>query len=414
MSFFFVTSFVADRRPAAVGPATCFFHPHPHPNGRRVSIGHRCRSPTTSARSVLRLLTLLLPVTLIMPRVVAAVVLLLLLDILRSNLANEEFISIAYADSPTPILLQWVTCPHHNFVQGAPCSTGSANVSSISPHVNRRVADADGAEISEIGAFDEGEGVIMVPRSSSLKPAPDGSRGGRMKAPEANWAYDYENGTSKQLLSFDTCAVVGSAGRLLDREVGEEIDRHSAVFRMNYAPVHGFWKHVGCKTTVRVSYTPHCGLLGFQETAHQICFVHHKKTVNATRLLEVNYEAWRHKAQAMFANVHFRNTTTTPGVQPRMFIITRTSPAIQALERAGLPNPSTGMLAVQIALAACRSVDLYGFSVGESINKTSNGSGKFHYYDELPFLESAKRAHNWTQEHQRHLQLHRRGAVRLH
>jgi hypothetical protein len=38
---------------------------------------------------------------------------------------------------------------------------------------------------------------------------------------------------------FDSCAVVGNSGALLQRETGAEIDGHAAVFRINYAPTQG-------------------------------------------------------------------------------------------------------------------------------------------------------------------------------
>ncbi|KAK3256880.1 glycosyltransferase 29 protein [Cymbomonas tetramitiformis] len=52
--------------------------------------------------------------------------------------------------------------------------------------------------------------------------------------------------------SYPTCAVVGNAGTLLEKELGEEIDRHAAVFRAGFPPVAGFERHVGRHTTYDV------------------------------------------------------------------------------------------------------------------------------------------------------------------
>ena len=47
------------------------------------------------------------------------------------------------------------------------------------------------------------------------------------------------------------CAVVSSSGHLIDSNAGQEIDETPCVFRMNNAPVKGYEKDVGSRTTVR-------------------------------------------------------------------------------------------------------------------------------------------------------------------
>lgn len=51
-------------------------------------------------------------------------------------------------------------------------------------------------------------------------------------------------------------AVVGSSGRMTQAESGERIDKYDEVIRFNRAPVTGWEKHVGAKTTLRVLNRP--------------------------------------------------------------------------------------------------------------------------------------------------------------
>ncbi|KAK3281089.1 hypothetical protein CYMTET_11093, partial [Cymbomonas tetramitiformis] len=62
---------------------------------------------------------------------------------------------------------------------------------------------------------------------------------------------------SEPTWQFTSCAVVGNSGSLLSGEYGMEIDSKQAVFRINYAPTHGFERYVGSRTTFDVVNQQH-------------------------------------------------------------------------------------------------------------------------------------------------------------
>jgi hypothetical protein len=58
-----------------------------------------------------------------------------------------------------------------------------------------------------------------------------------------------------------SCAVVGSAGKLLNQRYGELIDSHDIIIRSNQAPSIGYESHVGSRTDIRIlnchNFSPH-------------------------------------------------------------------------------------------------------------------------------------------------------------
>nr|XP_006630627.1 PREDICTED: lactosylceramide alpha-2,3-sialyltransferase-like [Lepisosteus oculatus] len=50
------------------------------------------------------------------------------------------------------------------------------------------------------------------------------------------------------------CVVVGSGGILLGSRLGDHIDQHDVIIRMNSAPVSGFERDAGSRTTIRLTY----------------------------------------------------------------------------------------------------------------------------------------------------------------
>eukprot|EP00976_Prorocentrum_cordatum_P093029 1189201-Prorocentrum_minimum.AAC.1 len=55
---------------------------------------------------------------------------------------------------------------------------------------------------------------------------------------------------------FETCAVVGNSGSMLEAERGQDIDEHDVVFRFNSGITEGYEQFVGTKTTFRILNNP--------------------------------------------------------------------------------------------------------------------------------------------------------------
>ncbi|GAA6089330.1 ST3 beta-galactoside alpha-2,3-sialyltransferase 3b isoform X1 [Tachysurus ichikawai] len=65
-------------------------------------------------------------------------------------------------------------------------------------------------------------------------------------------------------LSCKRCIVVGNGGILANKSLGSRIDEYDIVVRLNQAPVKGYTRDVGTKTTMRITYPEGA----FQDKSH--------------------------------------------------------------------------------------------------------------------------------------------------
>ncbi|XP_076000992.1 ST3 beta-galactoside alpha-2,3-sialyltransferase 3b isoform X1 [Genypterus blacodes] len=64
----------------------------------------------------------------------------------------------------------------------------------------------------------------------------------------------YGLGDELDSLSCKRCIIVGNGGILANKSLGSRIDDYDVVVRLNEAPVSGYGKDVGTKTTMRITY----------------------------------------------------------------------------------------------------------------------------------------------------------------
>ena len=136
--------------------------------------------------------------------------------------------------------------------------------------------------------------------------------------------------------NFSRCAVIGSSGILLKYEHGKEIDTHDMVLRFNSAKTRGFEKHVGAKTTHRLTNSRN---FGFRESKSEHVLVH-LRTPGAMK--------------ALVQRLNHKNKSVLYGLNPQWYSYMDKN--LKFLSTSGL----NGIL---MALHRCEHVRLYGFHV---------------------------------------------------
>ncbi|XP_051031879.1 LOW QUALITY PROTEIN: alpha-2,8-sialyltransferase 8B-like, partial [Phodopus roborovskii] len=185
---------------------------------------------------------------------------------------------------------------------------------------------------------------------------------------------------------FQTCAIVGNSGVLLNSGCGQEIDTHSFVIRCNLAPVQEYARDVGLKTDL-VTMNPSVIQRAFEDL------------VNAT---------WREK---LLQRLHGLNGSIlwipafmARGGKERV-------EWVNALILKHHVNVRTAYPSLRL-LHAVRGIYLYGFwpfPLDQNQNPV-----KYHYYDSLKYgYTSQASPHTMPLEFKALKSLHEQGALKL-
>lgn len=187
----------------------------------------------------------------------------------------------------------------------------------------------------------------------------------------------------KELLqnrSFNTCAVVTSAGSLKHSKLGQFIDSHDLVLRFNNAPTDEFYKDVGRKTTIRIVNSqvvakPHFKFLESKIFSNQTVIVWDPSSYKA------DLEDWYSKPDWPFFEQYFSKRLMQP--EDSLYLLNPESlwslwDWLQSLTATPLlpTPPSSGFLGIMLLLKYCSTVHAVEYVPSMRLTK------RCHYYDD--------------------------------
>lgn len=199
------------------------------------------------------------------------------------------------------------------------------------------------------------------------------------------------------------CAVVGNSGNLRDSQYGKLIDSHNMVIRINKAVVKGFEEDVGTKETHRIMYPE--SAIDLKNDTHFVLAAFKIKDIMwmASALTDGSisrtYKPVRRKINTHKSKVMVFN----PALMYQIHTV---------WENGKGRYPSTGAIAIFLALHACDEVNVFGFG------PTKNGNWD-HYWD--PPIDDKKvdafrktGVHSGDTEKELWQQLEREGKLKLY
>lgn len=178
------------------------------------------------------------------------------------------------------------------------------------------------------------------------------------------------------------CVVVGSGGVLFGSHLGSHIDQHDVIIRLNNAPVSGFERDAGSRTTIRLTYP---------EGAPQSANEYEKTSMVALVVFKSLDLDWltsviTKQPLSFWSKMWFwKKVVDKIPVRPESFkilhpeIIHKTEEVLQkyALKQGNLV-PTLGASAVVLAMQLCDQVSLAGFGYD-----MQQPQARLHYYETI-------------------------------
>ncbi|CAK6974054.1 ST3 beta-galactoside alpha-2%2C3-sialyltransferase 3a isoform X2 [Scomber scombrus] len=223
----------------------------------------------------------------------------------------------------------------------------------------------------------------------------------------------YGLGEELDSMSCKTCIIVGNGGILTNRSLGQRIDEFDVVIRLNEAPVKGFEKDVGSKTTMRITYPEGA----IQKTEHyeaQSLFV-----LSAFKSLDFRWLRHMVFNQRLYSTDGFWKSVAryVPRDPMDMRILNPYFIQEASFKLIGLPHnngqmgrgniPTLGAVAITMALHNCDEVAVAGFGYN-----MSTPHAPLHYYEKIR-MSAIKESwtHNISKEKEFLLKLVKAGVI---
>ncbi|XP_053431899.1 CMP-N-acetylneuraminate-beta-1,4-galactoside alpha-2,3-sialyltransferase isoform X3 [Nycticebus coucang] len=195
------------------------------------------------------------------------------------------------------------------------------------------------------------------------------------------------------------CIIVGNGGVLANKSLGSRIDDYDIVVRLNSAPVKGFEKDVGSKTTLRITYPEGAMQRPEQYERDSLFVLAGFKWQDFKWLKYIVYKERVSASDGFWKSV----ATRVPKEPPEIRILNPYFIQEAAFTLIGLPFnnglmgrgniPTLGSVAVTMALHGCDEVAVAGFGYD-----MSRPNAPLHYYETV---RMAAIKESWTHNIQR-------------
>ncbi|XP_015261628.1 PREDICTED: CMP-N-acetylneuraminate-beta-galactosamide-alpha-2,3-sialyltransferase 4-like [Gekko japonicus] len=205
-----------------------------------------------------------------------------------------------------------------------------------------------------------------------------------------------DGGFREDILRCKTCIVVGNGYTLRRQRLGKFIDSHDIIIRINDAPLKGYGKDVGKKTTFRFFFPESALSDPLENSDNDTVFI-----LVPFKMLDLLWvkEVLQNKKEEILTGfwrqppMEWKGKATHLRIMNPYVTFEATFRFLQ-LDMWPRRYSTTGLIAVIFALHLCQEVNIVGFGYPPEKNRTS----PLHYYGMDHLTKNMIRTHNLTAE----------------